>query len=125
MRTRASVRSLLGEASERVANDPYFLAHDLQVYLGLRGWSKRQLAAALRCPIDVLALVGLCRTPWRDARFQSDVEAIAARFKLESHGLANLLREVDLLSAFDVPTKSEGWLAAARERATEDDDRER
>jgi hypothetical protein len=118
-------RPLLDEASDRAADNPYFLAHDLQVYAGFRGWTRRQLAAALNCPVNALALVGLCRTPWRDSRFQSDVGEIAARFKLESQVLANLLREVDLLMAFDVPSQSEGWLAAARERAGDDDDRER
>lgn len=116
MTPHATGPSVFLAARKRAAGSSFFLAHDLDEYERLVGLSDSDLAQALGCSLDVLDLLGLCRTPSRDARFRADLEAIGTRFQIDAVRLAVLLRVLDALRAFEPLAQADGWLAAARDR---------
>ena len=79
--------------TERVCDEPIFLAATLERVRRHHGWTAAELAAHLGGDEDQLARLCLCRPPRAD-RWAADVEQIAAHCGIEPGQLAGLLREV-------------------------------
>lgn len=87
---------ILQRAAARAAEDPFFLAHDLQEYRNMTQTDEAGLARLLHCSRDALVHVGLCRRPDPNGdSFRAEVEKIASHCGVSAQQLAGLIREVD------------------------------
>ena len=111
----------LEHLARRVADDPFFLAAPVSRYQRAEGVDEAALAARLRCPVETLTHVRLCRNPFPDApRFWQDVQKIAARFDLDAKALAEIVRYGQSLLRVQGrgaagTTNPSGFLMAARD----------
>lgn len=116
---------LLRRAAERAAERPFYLASLLLAYARAERLDDAGLAAQAGCDLARLPLLLLCRRPEGEgAVFRADVEAIAARFTLDAVRLARLIRRANAVTAFEsvAPDRSQGLLAAARDRDPDESD---
>jgi hypothetical protein len=109
----------LERLARRAEQDPFFLAAALHAYARSSDADDRALAAQLGCPTGALTRLRLCRTPAPAApAFWQDVERIAARFGIDPHTLAEVVRRgqslVQLRSA-EACGGPPAFLLAARE----------
>lgn len=80
---------MLDHLANRVAADPFFLAHSLAEFARSEGLDEVALAARLGCREEDLTMIRLCRTPRPDlAGFREDVAAVAGRFGVAFRVLA-------------------------------------
>src|SRR5579884_1004704 len=98
--TEQALDRLLRRAAITVGDRPTFMAGALARYREIEGLDEAGLARRLGVEPEQISRFALCRRP-RPDRFRADVEAIATRFGIAPEQLANLLREVDALSALD------------------------
>jgi hypothetical protein len=111
----------LKNMARRLESDPFFLACSLKLYQKSEGLSEDMLAAGLKCSIEALLSVRLCRAPvGEDKSFQDDIERIAGRFSVDADALAEAVRRGQALFHMTSGRNASGTLLAAR-----DDDRER
>jgi len=116
-------KKLIARAANRAANDGFFLGSALEAYRGHYGFSDAQLASLLRCSVENLPRLGLCKRPDpSSSSFREDVERIAAYAVVDPLALGRLLREIDAISALRSgrdTTEAAGLLMAARDREGE------
>lgn len=111
--------------ARRVEDDPFFLAAALSTYARAEGLSDAQLAQRLGCATAQLSAVRLCRKPRNSTReFQLDVERIADAFQIDAVVIAEAVRLADSLRAFEQVREDAGFLMAARNRDTDEDNDE-
>lgn len=81
--------------ARRVEADPSFMAHTLASYRRRRRLDDTVLAAVLRCSVEALPRLALCRRPDPDsASFRTDLAHIAHYVGCDADRLASLLRTV-------------------------------
>lgn len=115
---------IMERAAQRAAADSFFLGHLLSRFADSRRLSRGALAARLRCSVDRLARLWLCRAPQETgASFRQDVDRIAAFAGCDAVALAQAIREASALSALrsGSGTDPKTVLLAARDRPREDD----
>jgi hypothetical protein len=108
-------RVLLERASQRLRDQPGYLAYDLAVYEELTGQGATE---CLRLDAEQLTYLALCRSPRRDRRFGPDVAGLAAYVAADPVALADLVRTADALTMLlgaPSSTRGRGLLAAARD----------
>jgi hypothetical protein len=91
-----------------------------------KGFDDSTLSEHLRCPLERLAKLFLCRCPdGEDPKFAEDVRAIAEYAPCDETQLLLTLREVVALSKLSRPAPGRGsqTLLAARDRHDEEGDR--
>jgi hypothetical protein len=107
--------------ARRAEQDAAFMASALAAFRRLQRLDDRALAEFLRCPVEMLPHLALCRRPDpASPRFQADVTQIATHARADPDRLVRLLRRVDLAVAFGTSTAAD-HLAAARDREEEAD----
>ena len=109
----------LESLARRLEGDPFFLACPLAGYARSENLNDAALAAALKCSLESLTMIRLCRSPDED-RFKADIDAVAARFHADADVLALAVRRGQVLATLQSrqPEQTGGMLLAAR-----DDDR--
>ncbi len=107
----------IGRLSQRLENDPFFLASVLHSYVISQGIDATSLAQQLGCDVQALGIIGICRRPNLE-NFRSDVFQIAQRFNLNVEALAEIVRHVDSLKILRFAQPESALLMAARD-ATE------
>jgi hypothetical protein len=107
----------LERLSQRISNDPWFLAFTLALYAESEQINDDALAARLACPRGNLAMLRLCRTPdLEPVAFGRDIDQIAERFDANAGALAEAVRRGQVLAKFRAATMQErGTLLAARD----------
>ena len=109
----------LQHLANRVASDPFFLAHPLAEFARSEQLDDIGLAARLGCRVEDLALIRLCRAPRPDPHgFRDDLVAIAARFGLDPAALAGAVRHGQGLATLRAVPRLDGVpgaLLAARD----------
>ena len=113
----------LKNLARRVEDDPFFLSCALKRYAQSEGLNDQDLAVRLRCDVEKLALVRLCRVPQpEDDSFCEDIEHIAARFALDADVLIEAIRRGQaILQMSQVGTAPP--LLAARDGTADHDER--
>ena len=103
----------------RLERDPFFLACPLAGYARSESLDDAALAAAMKCSLESLTMIRLCRSPDAD-RFKADIDAVATRFNADADVLALAVRRGQVLATLQSrqPEQTGGMLLAAR-----DDDR--
>jgi hypothetical protein len=109
----------LADLAARAAGDPFFLGFTLAEYARAEGLADDRLAAHLRCPVESLTMLRLCRAPRPDPDgFRADVERVAERFGADPAKLAAVVRQVEavirLRDAGSVAAEA-GFFLAARD----------
>ena len=114
----------IAHLARRAEDDSFFLAFALRCYARSEGIDDAQLAQMLGCPIHALPMLALCRRPRSDpSGFSEDVDVIACRFQIDAATLAEIVRRADALAAMsDAPMTEAGFLMAARDRESDQDD---
>jgi hypothetical protein len=104
-------------AALRAADEPMFLAHDLKLFAEQSEVTREGVAGWLGASGDALDRLALCKSPRRDQDFRADLDAIASYVEVDSPRLAQLVRQVDALTALASAPSSHvaPMLAAARE----------
>src|SRR5438105_13995373 len=111
--------------AQRVQSDPFFLAAPLSCYAKSEHLDDDALAVRLECDRDALTHLRLCRNPEpMPPHFWQDIERIAARFQIDPHRLAEIVRFgqglLQVRSAGQtVADQTTGFLVAAREEEPE------
>jgi len=106
----------LENLARRLESDPFFLACPLRLYQRSEGLSEEALAAALKCSMQSLLSVRLCRAPAGEgASFMDDVERIALRFAVDADSLAEAVRRGQALFHLARGRNEAGTLLAARD----------
>lgn len=110
--------------ARRVQDDSYFLASALADYAQSEDLDDRGLARVLKCSVETLPALRLCRRPRADpAYFGNDIATIALRLHVDAVTLAQVVRRADVLVALrQAATSERGILMAARDR--QDDESE-
>jgi len=103
---------ILRKLIERLSDSPIFLAFALSHYRARQNQSWDDLATELGLTPDQIGRLALCRPPRKDA-FASDVRKIAEAIPMSAPMLANFLRQIDALQAYDAGSHSQ---MAARDR---------
>ncbi len=110
----------LQHLANRVASDPFFLAHPLAEFARSEQLDDVALAARLGCRVEDLPLIRLCRAPRPDPHgFRDDLTAIAGQFGLDPAALAVAVRHgqgLATLRAAPQPEGGPGVLLAARDQ---------
>ncbi len=117
---------IMERAAQRAAADSFFLGHLLNRFTDSGGLSRDALAARLRCSVDRLVRLWMCKAPPETgASFRQDVERIAAFVGCDGVALAQAIREASALSALrsGSGTDPKTVLLAARDRPRLDDPR--
>lgn len=103
----------LRHLADRVAADPYFLAHPLAEFARSEGLDDDGLAARLGCPAEHLTLLRLCRAPQPDPDgFRADLAAITAHFGLDPAALASAVRHGQGIATLRTAARPDGVPAA-------------
>lgn len=105
-------------AAARAAERGGYMAGLLAAYQEMQRMDERQVAAALRCSLERLPFLGLCREPRREqGQFAADVREIAGYAGADVGRLAQLIRTVDATRALGQRRSEapDGYLAAARD----------
>ncbi len=106
--------------ARRASADAFFLGRALAEYQAMHGIDDRKLAEMLRCTIEALARLALCRRPDdQAAKFREEVQRIATFASCNAERLVQLLREVAAVASFreeGSEASSQGLLMAARDR---------
>jgi hypothetical protein len=109
----------LQHLANRVAIDPFFLAHPLAEFAQSEQLDDPGLAARLGCRVEDLTLLRLCRVPRSDPNgFRDDLAKVATRFGLDPSSLAVAVRHgqgLATLRAAPRPEGAPGALLAARD----------
>jgi hypothetical protein len=112
----------LQHLANRVACDPFFLAHSLAEFARSERLDDVALATRLGCRVEDLALIRLCRAPRTGPPgFRADLATIAARFGLDPAELTAAVRHGQGLATLRAAPHSEGvpgTLLAARDHDT-------
>lgn len=105
--------------ARRAEQDAAFMASALAAFRRLQGLDDRALAEFLRCPVEMLPHLALCRRPDPTSpRFQTDVTQIATHARADPDQLVRLLRRVNAIAALEAAAQQD-FLAAARDREEE------
>ncbi len=115
---------IMERAAQRAAADSFFVGHVLSRLTDPGRLSREELATRLRCSVDRLARLWMCKAPPETgASFRQDVERIAAFAGCDAVALAQAIREASALSALrhGSGTDPKTVLLAARDRPREDD----
>ena len=109
--------SALARAAERAAQRKDFLGWDLARLRSFTAVDRHVHARQLELDDAGLTRLELCRSPRRDRRFRSDIEAISGFVHVDARQLAMTVRLADALSALhSAPISTpEAVLAAARD----------
>jgi hypothetical protein len=112
----------LSHLAQRVADAPDFLACALAEFARSEKLDDDALAQRLRCSVDTLTHLRLCRTPRPRAPFFSqDVDQIASRFGVDAEILTEVVRRGQTLLHLRNPStehhQEAGFLLAARDEA--------
>lgn len=110
----------LGWFARRASADAFFLGRALAEYQAMHGIDDQKLAEMLRCTVETLARLALCRRPDDQAvKFREEVQRIAAFASCNAERLAQLLREVAAVASLrkeGSDASSQDLLMAARDR---------
>src|SRR5688572_30230687 len=107
----------LAALAARAEGHPALLASALAVYRRLAGLDAAALAAELRCDVDGIARLALCRRPREDGEmFRDDVRRIAAYAGCDPIALAGVLRETALTERAARTHAARPTLLAAHDR---------
>ncbi len=110
---------------KQVRHDPFFLGWAMNLYARSYGMEEQEIAKLLKCSIEALNRLALCRLPnGADPQFANQVKRIAEYVGCDSRRLATLIREavtVDVLAKANFRNR-EGFLMAARDRREKDND---
>lgn len=113
------MNAALDHLANRVAADPFFLAHPLAEFAHSERLDDPALAARLGCRPEYLTVLRLCRAPRSDPlAFRADVAAVAGRFGIDPGVLAEAVRRGQGLARVREaarPTTGPGFLLAARD----------
>lgn len=113
--------SLIGSFARRLADDEYFLASALKTYALSEQLDDSALAKALKCNVETLDSLRLCRRPTSEPKlFRRDVDRIASHFGVDAGMLAQIVRRSDVIVALRQGASNESdLLMAARDRSDE------
>jgi chromosome condensin MukBEF MukE localization factor len=115
--------------ARRASADAFFLGSALAEYQAMHGIDDRKLAETLRCTIEALARLGVCRRPDdQAAKFREEVQRIATFVSCNAERLVRLLREVAAVASLregGSEASSQGLLMAARDRRSSGEPPER
>jgi hypothetical protein len=101
----------------RVATDPFFLASALTLYAHSEELDDAGLAAHLRCSVEQLPLIRLCRLPRRDPHERrEDVRVIAGHYHLDEQALLEVVKRAWVIQRFRDAAATGAGLMAARDR---------
>ena len=106
--------------ARRASTDAFFLGRALAEYQAMHGIDDRKLAEILKCTIEALARLALCRRPDdQAAKFREEVQRIATFASCNAKRLVQLLREVAAVVSLreeGSEASLQGLLMAARDR---------
>lgn len=106
--------------ARRATTDAFFLGKALAEYKAMHGIDDRELAKMLRCTIEAVVRLTLCRRPDdQAAKFREEVQRIATFATCDAERLVQLLREVAAISSLreeGSKASSQVLLMAARDR---------
>lgn len=126
MTKRNDERDIIAWAANRAATQAFFLANYLAQYQALQHMEDAQLADFLGCTEEKLRDLALCRRPDPSTPgFKAEVELIATYAGLKSTRLAELIRNVEALTALTTTATtqhSNSLLMAARDRREDRED---
>lgn len=108
----------LDRLARRAESEGFFLASALAEFARSQRLDEPQLAQALKCSIETLTSLRLCRRPRPEPRlFKQDIDRIAVRYGVDAVVLAQAVRRADTLESLRRGARSQsGYLAAARDR---------
>ncbi len=112
-------RDALEPLVERARSDPFYLGFPLTDYCRRLGWEDQTLAAHLKCPLDRMPQLFLCRCPVEDdPQFLEHVRRIADYAPCEETQLLSVLREAQAWVKLSghATTKTNPLFLAARDR---------
>ena len=114
----------LAVAARRSGEHTWSLGYVFARYQKHEGKTREELAAELKCSMDVLDWLSLCRRP-DEARFAEQLHLIEKRFAVDSERLACVLRHVNVSD--DTPEEGEGareqlFQLAARDQSDDETD---
>lgn len=113
----------LASLMERARRDAFFLGHALAGFALRKGFDDKSLAEHLRCPLDRLSQLFLCRCPdGEDPKFAQEVRIIAEYAPCDEMRLLLALRESVAFAKLSKPAPGKGsqTLLAARDRHEEE-----
>jgi hypothetical protein len=108
---------------EKARRDEFFLGHWLDDFARRKGFDDNALAGHLRCPLDRLPQLFLCRCPeGDDPQFAQQVRTIAQYAPCDETQLLLALREVVAIAKLsgNAPSQASSILLAARDRQDKD-----
>jgi hypothetical protein len=109
----------LENLARRLEADPFFLACPLKHFATSEEMTEEGLAAGLKCSMEELLQIRLCRAPAAEAEaFHNDVERIAMRFSADADVLAEAIRRGQAVYQMTQGGKKARTLLAARDRDT-------
>lgn len=114
----------LASLMEKARRDAFFLGYALSDFAQRKNLDDKALANHLRCPVERLPQLFLCRCPdGDDQNFAQDIRIIAEYAPCDEDQLLRALREVAALAKLSKPSPGKGrpTLLAARDRHESDD----
>ena len=109
----------LASLMEKARRDAFFLGFVLSDFARRKGFDDKTLATHLRCPLERLAQLFLCRCPAGDnPKFAQEVRTIAEYAPCDETQLLLALRETVALAKLSKPAHGKGsqTLLAARDQ---------
>ena len=83
----------LENLARRLENDPFFLACPLKLFAESAGLAEREVATQLRCSVETLVRVRLCRAPLPEAKqFRNEIARIAETYQVDALALTDAVR---------------------------------
>src|SRR5947208_166836 len=83
----------LENLARRLENDPFFLACPLKLFAESAGLAEREIATQLRCSVETLVRVRLCRAPLPESeQFRKDIARIAETYQVDALALTDAVR---------------------------------
>src|ERR1700687_2104356 len=83
----------LEHLAQRMEDDPFFLGCPLRLFATSAGLTEEKLAERLRCPVQTLVMLRLCRAPKPEGRqFQKDIAGIADTYGVDVEALTEAVR---------------------------------
>jgi hypothetical protein len=83
----------LENLARRLEDDPFFLACPLKLFAESAGLAEREVATQLRCSVETLVRVRLCRAPLPEAeQFRNEIARIAETYQVDALALTDAVR---------------------------------
>src|SRR5438445_208302 len=79
--------------ARRLEEDPLFLACPLKLFAQSAGLAEREVAEKLRCSVETLLRVRLCRAPLPESeKFRKDIARVAETYQVDAPALTDAVR---------------------------------